>query len=472
MEEAGFGFMFAPNHHAATRFVIPVRRELAVRTIFNFLGPLTNPAGATRQLVGVSAPAMLDRMAGALARLGAERALVVSCEDGLDEVSTSAPTRVVEVAEGEGPALRRRPGGVRPGARSTPAPCPAARPRSERETIRRDLRRRGRAGARHRAAQRRGGDLRRRPGRHRWPRASRPPREAVDSGAAARRRSSASSRRTRELAGVNVLERDRGQSTREEVERRRREVPLADARARASSAAGEDRPFSEALVRPGISLIAEYKRRSPSAGAIREGADVGEIVCAYERGGAAALSVLTEGRTSAARSTTCARPRGSAQLPVLRKDFIVDPYQVVEAAVAGADAILLIVAALEQRDLAALYASARDLDLDVLVEVHDEGELEAALELDAEVIGINNRDLERPHRRPRPHLRAALRRARGQDRGLRVGLPHPRRARRPRADRRRRRARRRVADARRRGRGRRARARGPTHADDSMPPGF
>ena len=95
--EAGFGFMFAPAHHGATRFVVPVRKDLAVRTIFNFLGPLTNPAGATRQLIGVSDPGMLDTMAAALARLGATRALVVSSEDGLDELSTSAPTQVVEV---------------------------------------------------------------------------------------------------------------------------------------------------------------------------------------------------------------------------------------------------------------------------------------------------------------------------------------------------------------------------------------
>jgi anthranilate phosphoribosyltransferase len=95
--DAGFGFMFAPAHHGATRFVVPVRRELAVRTIFNFLGPLTNPAGATRQLIGVSDPGMVDTMALALAKLGARRALVVSSADGLDELSTSAPTRVVEV---------------------------------------------------------------------------------------------------------------------------------------------------------------------------------------------------------------------------------------------------------------------------------------------------------------------------------------------------------------------------------------
>jgi len=97
ISRVGFGFMFAPAHHGATRFVVPVRKELAVRTIFNFLGPLTNPAGATRQLIGVSDPAFLETIAGALARLGARKALVVSSADGLDEMSTSGTTRVVEV---------------------------------------------------------------------------------------------------------------------------------------------------------------------------------------------------------------------------------------------------------------------------------------------------------------------------------------------------------------------------------------
>jgi anthranilate phosphoribosyltransferase len=104
IEQVGFGFMFAPAHHGATRFVVPVRKELAVRTIFNFLGPLTNPAGATRQLIGVSDPAFLETIAGALAKLGARKALVVSSADGLDEMSTSGTTRVVEV---DGEQLRR-----------------------------------------------------------------------------------------------------------------------------------------------------------------------------------------------------------------------------------------------------------------------------------------------------------------------------------------------------------------------------
>jgi anthranilate phosphoribosyltransferase len=97
IEDVGFGFMFAPAHHQATRYVIAVRRELAVRTIFNFLGPLTNPAGATRQLIGVSDAAYLGKMAGALELLGTDHALLVASHDGIDELSISAPTHVFEV---------------------------------------------------------------------------------------------------------------------------------------------------------------------------------------------------------------------------------------------------------------------------------------------------------------------------------------------------------------------------------------
>lgn len=100
VDEVGFGFMFAPTHHAATRYVMPVRRALAVRTIFNLLGPLTNPAGVTRQLTGIADRRYLNAIAGAFARLGARHVLVVSSDDGLDELSTCAPSAVVEVRDG------------------------------------------------------------------------------------------------------------------------------------------------------------------------------------------------------------------------------------------------------------------------------------------------------------------------------------------------------------------------------------
>jgi anthranilate phosphoribosyltransferase len=100
IRELGFGFMFAPLHHPAFKHIVPVRKELGVRTIFNFLGPLTNPAGARRQVIGVSDPGKLETMAAALGQLGAERALVVSSADGLDEFSVSGATRVVELRDG------------------------------------------------------------------------------------------------------------------------------------------------------------------------------------------------------------------------------------------------------------------------------------------------------------------------------------------------------------------------------------
>jgi indole-3-glycerol phosphate synthase len=182
------------------------------------------------------------------------------------------------------------------------------------------------------------------------------------------------------------------EATRDEVDRRREIVPLSELEA-ALGGRPESRPFQEALTRPGISLIAEHKRRSPSAGVIREGAELTEIVQAFERGGAAALSVLTEPFHFGGSLDDLRAARAATSLPVLRKDFVVDPYQVYESAAAGADAILLIVAALHTRALGELLREAWGLDLDVLVEVHDAEELESALEVEAEVIGINNRDL-------------------------------------------------------------------------------
>jgi len=185
------------------------------------------------------------------------------------------------------------------------------------------------------------------------------------------------------------------EDTRGEVKRRRKQVPLSELEALLETRAAADgsRPFSEALTRPGVSVIAEHKRRSPSAGLIREGATVTDVVKAYERGGAAALSILTEPFHFGGSLDDLREARANASLPVLRKDFIVDKYQLYEAVAAGADAILLIVAALEDKDLSKLLREAEALDLDALVEVHDEKELERALELEADVLGINNRDL-------------------------------------------------------------------------------
>ncbi len=190
------------------------------------------------------------------------------------------------------------------------------------------------------------------------------------------------------------------QRTRADVAHRRAARPLAHVLAagqerRISEAAGDApaRSFADALGRPGLSVIAEHKRRSPSAGTIREGIALEDVVSAYERAGAAALSVLTESESFGGALDDLGRARAASTLPILRKDFIVDTYQVSEAVAGGADAVLLIVAALSARELSALYTQATELGLEVLVEVHDAAELAAARELGAAIIGINNRDL-------------------------------------------------------------------------------
>ena len=192
------------------------------------------------------------------------------------------------------------------------------------------------------------------------------------------------------------------QSTRMEIEQRKRECPQRDLESQVER--GSDgvntvrtdqakRGFRDALRSPGIGVIAEFKRRSPSAGRLREDTDIAEIVRAYERGGADALSVLTEGPNFDGSLEDLRIARAACGLPVLRKDFIVDPYQLYEARLAGADAVLLIVAALSPAELRDLRGLARGLELDVLVEVHDSAELFIALDAGADLIGINNRDL-------------------------------------------------------------------------------
>src|SRR3954463_2258084 len=168
---------------------------------------------------------------------------------------------------------------------------------------------------------------------------------------------------------------------REDARRRQEEVPIETLQSRLGGREGA-RPFNEALARPGLSLIAEFKRRSPSAGELRPGAGVADTVRAYERGGAAALSILTEERQFGGSLHDLRAAREASDLPILRKDFVVDPYQLYEAAANGADAVLLIVGALADEELSALYDQARELDLDCVVEVHDEAELERALEVD------------------------------------------------------------------------------------------
>lgn len=181
---------------------------------------------------------------------------------------------------------------------------------------------------------------------------------------------------------------------REEVAAAKRRVAPAEMAARAQACAESVRGFRAALLAgPPPRVVAELKRRSPSKGTIRADFDLLGCAKAYADAGAAALSVLTDERWFGGELAYLGALRASVGLPLLRKDFLIDPYQVDEARVAGADAVLLIARALDRGALRALRERAAALGLDALVEVHDEDEADAALAAGADLVGINNRDL-------------------------------------------------------------------------------
>jgi len=177
---------------------------------------------------------------------------------------------------------------------------------------------------------------------------------------------------------------------RKEVETLKRERPLEEPAARAKA---DRRSFKRAIAAEGMSLIAEIKKASPSAGVLREDFDPEAIARTYASAGANALSVLTDRRFFQGDLGCLKSARGACSLPVLRKDFILDRYQMHESCLAGADAMLLIVRALQREELEDLLTLARRLELDALVEVHNAEEAHEAVDAGAQIIGVNNRDL-------------------------------------------------------------------------------
>ncbi len=183
---------------------------------------------------------------------------------------------------------------------------------------------------------------------------------------------------------------------RADVEKRKVATPLAELEVRAAKAPaprGFIRAIESTIEAGRLALIAEIKKASPSKGLIREDFDPPSLAKAYQAGGATCLSILTEEPHFRGADAFLSQARGAATLPCLRKDFMLDPYQVVEARVIGADCILLIMAALSDRQASGLASLAQALGLDVLVEVHNEAELDRALKLDTRLVGVNNRNL-------------------------------------------------------------------------------
>ncbi len=412
LADLGICFLFAQKHHPALARLGPLRRSLGRRTIFNLMGPLANPAGVTRQLIGIARPAYVPIYARALAALGTEHAMVVSGDEGLDELSLAGGNDVAEIRDSETIAMRRISAAdaglahhpveaIRGGDPAHNAAAPArappgrTRPLSRRRAVqcRRRAHGRGRGGNAHR----------RRRGRRRGDRQGpcQCPAQLLD-----------------RLPMSTML--DTILATKAEEVARGKARTIAEYRAAASEVdvpslriksdeealmwygaegafAGELRSFRAALSRKvltgGYGLIAEIKKASPSKGLIRTDFDPPAHARAYEAGGAACLSVLTDERYFQGHADYLRAAKAACSLPVLRKDFMVDPWQCDEARHMGADAILIIVAALEDGQMAEIETAALDQGMEVLIEVHDEHELERALKLKSRLIGINNRDL-------------------------------------------------------------------------------
>ncbi len=393
--EAGIGFCFAPTFHPAMRHAAEARKALGVPTAFNLLGPLTNPAQVRFQVVGVARPELTELMARALQQLGARRAWVVHGADGLDELSTTGYTKVSECHGQDVRTFYVHPADVGL-AKASPQALLGATAAENARIIHEVLA--GQTG---------------------------PPRDVVllNAGAALFVAGQAASlragiataaaaidngRAARTLAALVDDHEERGMTaaspdlleailaaTRHDLQVRRAQVSYKALEQQAwRAAAPRGAAFEAALRVPDqVNLIAECKRRSPSRGVLRADYDPAVQAKAYERGGAAAVSVLTEPSFFDGALTHLSAVRAAIALPVLRKDFVVDPYQLLEARAAGADAVLLIVGALDDERLARLLAQAAALRLAALVEVHDEVELERAIDAGATLVGVNNRNL-------------------------------------------------------------------------------
>lgn len=403
IDHVGIGFLFAQAHHPAMKQVAVPRREIGFRTIFNILGPLTNPAGATRQVLGVYHPDLCGLVVGALKELGSERAIVLHGEVGLDEISTLGKTYLLELRAGEIQEswLTPQDFGL---IGEEPNPtwlAPADTPEQNAEILREVL-----AGIQETPEQRARLNL-----------------VAVNAAAALRVSGMVEDWKDATQSALEILKYGKAlevvdrlvgysnqalrtgasmltkilMDKRIEVADRRDKESLEGLQARCKNLPPPRDFFGALQSGEGVALIAEVKKASPSKGVIREDFDPVAIAKIYAENGATCLSVLTDAPYFQGRLEFIQQIKAEVSIPILRKDFILDEWQVYESRVAGADAILLIVAGLTVESLQNLMKIATDLEMAVLVEVHNDDELSIALDSGAKLIGINNRDLKTFH---------------------------------------------------------------------------
>ena len=392
-DDNGITFMFAPKYHKAMKNVANVRKNIKTRTIFNVLGPLSNPANAKYQILGVYDKKLILPIAKVIKGLGIKRAMVVHSEEGLDEISCEKDTYIAEVNENEISEYTINPKEF--GLEILSLESLKVDSVEESYKIFMNMLENKDETAVNIVSLNAGAAIYISGIKENLKEGIEFAKELIISGKAQKKFEDLKKSMPEKLNTPKILE-EILENKAKEVTDRKNKMTVQDLK-EITYMYSLKRDFKGALInkisknKPAV--IAEIKRASPSLGELNMNIIPAKVAADFEAMGAACLSVLTDAKYFKGSGAILEMAKKGCGLPVLRKDFIIDEYQIDESVTMGADCILLIVSALDKTLLKNLYDAAKVRDLDVIVEVHDYGELESALEIECDIIGINNRNL-------------------------------------------------------------------------------
>ena len=385
--------MFAPKYHKAMKSVSTVRKNIKTRTIFNVLGPLSNPANANFQILGVYDKDLILPIARVLKDIGIQRAMVVHSEDGLDEISCEKNTHIAELKDGDISEYMINPRDF--DLQVTSLESLKVNTVEESYKIFIKMLNNQDEAAVNIVSLNAGAAIYISGIKNDLKSGIELAKEIIISGAAMKKFDDIKNSMPEKVKTPKILE-EILENKAKEVAERKIKISVQDLK-EIDYMRSLRRDFKTALLNKirqnKNAVIAEIKRASPSMGELNMNIIPAKVASDFETMGAACLSVLTDAKYFKGSGAILEMAKKGCGIPVLRKDFIIDEYQIDESVTMGADCILLIASALEKNLMKKLYDAAKIRDLDVIVEVHDHSELEVALEIDCDIIGINNRNL-------------------------------------------------------------------------------